>query len=354
MSHLQMTQSDRLRALTRFGYTESEAGFLCLAGLHGGYFLRRQYAKYLSRQDGGTVSQLIEKTLDLGHAHASTYGNKIQVYHLSARPFYAAILQADNRNRRRRELLTIKNKLMGLDFVLANRQHHYLVTEEEKLAYFTDVLKLPVSKLPAKHYGTSAELKTARYFVDKYPIFLADFTAAPAPPVTFCFVDEGLETLSHFETYLAQYEPLFAALPGFELIYVAASEKPFEGAKNAFERVMGRPLAHPSDITANSLSRRIEEHFKARQLYEAKQFSAFDRQKLIRLRNDLAEFSDSEHEALYQLWKRTGEVAGPKDAAANIPSQARSRRTFSTYRLEQRYDFLNVLSGMDDEYFKTV
>ena len=102
MSQVQMTTEERTRALTRFGYTGSEAGFLCMAGLHGGYFLRRQYAEFLGRQDGGTVGQLIEKALDLGHAHASTYGGRTQVYHLSARPFYAALGQGDNRNRRRR------------------------------------------------------------------------------------------------------------------------------------------------------------------------------------------------------------------------------------------------------------
>jgi hypothetical protein len=355
MSQLQMSPSDRFQALMRFGYTEPEASFLCLAGLHGGYFLRRQYAGYLGRQDGGTVSQLIEKTLDRGHAHASTYGNKTQVYHLSARPFYAALGQADNRNRRRHEFPAIKNKLMGLDFVLAHREHHYLATEEEKSTYFTGVLKLPVSKLPVKRYGASVESQTSRYFVDKYPIFLAASAAsAPAPAVTFCFVDEGLETLSHFETYLAQYLPLFASLAEFQLTYVATSDAPFRGAEDMFESVVTHSPAHPTGVTSDAIGHQLQEHFEARRLYEAKQFSAFDRQKLIRLRNDLAEFSGDENEVLYQLWKRTGDVAGQRDVPSNIQSHAQTRGTFSFYRLDHRYDFLNALGAMDDQDFKAI
>src|SRR5262245_16778944 len=119
MSQILMTDAERHYALRRFGYTEQESAFLCLAALHGGYFLRRQYAQFLRRHDGGTVTQLIEKTLALGHTKASTYRQKIQLYHLCARAFYTALGQADNRNRRRHQTDAIKNKLMGFDFVLA-------------------------------------------------------------------------------------------------------------------------------------------------------------------------------------------------------------------------------------------
>ncbi len=38
-----MSSAERIAALKGLGYTEREAAFLCLAALHGGYFLRRQY-----------------------------------------------------------------------------------------------------------------------------------------------------------------------------------------------------------------------------------------------------------------------------------------------------------------------
>ena len=336
MSQVAMAAFDRVLAIGRFGYRDSEAGFLCMAALHGGYFLRRQYGEYLRQQDGGTVTQLIEKLLDQNHAHASTYGHKIQVYHLSARPFYAALGQADNRNRRRRQLPTIKNKIMGLDFVLAHPGHPYLATEqEEKLEHFTGTLQIPFSNLPTKLYhGAKSEGATARYFVDKYPMFLSDASVpGTAPVVTFCFVDEGQATLSHFETFLAQYRPLFASLSEFRLIYIAATEFPFKAAQKTFERFLGPGHASKDGVIVDPEVRRLREHFEARRLYEAKRFAEFDREKLIRLRNDLTEFSGKENYALYELWKTAGDAAFVEKLSSKGPAPTRMCGTFSTYLL---------------------
>lgn len=342
-----MRPFDRIRALERFGYSESEAAFLCLAALHGGYFVRRQYAEFLHRQDGGTVTQLIEKALDRDHAHASTYGRKMQVYHLSARPFYAALGQVDNRNRRRRQLPTIKNKIMGLDFVLAHRDYSYLTTEQEKLAYFNKTLQIPLSNLPAKLYhGAQKKAATARYFVDKFPMFRSD-AAIPgsALVVTFCFVDEGQSTLSHFETFLEQYCRLFASLPEFRLVYIAATETLFEAARKTFERFVRSWQATKSGVPVDADVTRIREHFEARRLYEAKRFAEFDREKLIRLRNELAEFSGKENDALYELWKTAGERALLEKLSPNSPTCPRMCGTFSSYLLQHHYDFLETLTA---------
>ena len=63
MPQIAMTNDERSDALRRFGYTEKEARFLCLAGLHGGYFLRRQFAEFIGNSSGGTPASLIEKLL---------------------------------------------------------------------------------------------------------------------------------------------------------------------------------------------------------------------------------------------------------------------------------------------------
>src|SRR5581483_7350925 len=136
---------------------------------------------------------------------------KVQVYHLCARPLYQAIGQANSRNRRRRQPLTIKNKLMGLDFVLDHPCAHYLATEQEKVSYFVNTFHVPMASLPAKHYrGVLPGDITPRYFVDKYPIFRPSADVSTPAVVTFCFVDEGQTTTSHFETYLGQYGKLFS------------------------------------------------------------------------------------------------------------------------------------------------
>src|SRR5437660_9369780 len=105
MSQTALSDSQRVQALERFGYTETEAAFLCLAALHSGYFLRRQYARFLGTKDGGSVSQLIERALANAHVKTSTWRQNTLLYHLCARPFYEALGQGENRHRRTRALL---------------------------------------------------------------------------------------------------------------------------------------------------------------------------------------------------------------------------------------------------------
>jgi hypothetical protein len=282
---------------------------------------------------------MIEKALAQEHVRASTYRQKIQLYHLCARPFYAALGQEDNRNRRRRQPRTIKNKLMGLDFVLAHREYRYLASEQEKLEYLTGQLQIPISALPTKLYRASKTDETsARYFVEKYPIFVQE-TPAPdsSPVVSFCFVDEGMTTLSHFETYLVQYGRLFALLPHFHLIYVAGIPALFEAAQRSFDRFLKTWRGNNGTALDPEIPRLLE-HFEARRLYETKQFASFDRAKLIRLRNERAEFSGPKNDSLYQLWKTAGdgsvlEVLAP-ERGIRKPMDGR----FSTYLLRHDYE----------------
>jgi hypothetical protein len=339
MSQITMTELERITALERFGYGHAQAHFLCLAALHGGYFLRRQYAQFLERRDGGTVTQFIQAALSRGHVRASTWRQKTQLYHLYARPFYEALGQGDNRNRRARELLTIKNKIMGLDFVLAHRDYAYLATEQEKLDHLTRILKIDPSRLPTKLYhGSKSTETTARYFVEKYPVFVG---AAPdrggLPAVSFCFVDEGMVSLSRFETFLAQYVSLFASLSEFQLIYVAASVAHFAGARRMFERFASHGTDGLNGAGSHGELRCVLEYFKARRLYETKQFALFDRASLIGLRDAQERFSGKENEALYEHWKQTGDEAIRQISAPRSSAAAQIRGAFSTYFLEHDY-----------------
>jgi len=343
-----MTDLERIAALERFGYNRAQAQFLCLAALHGGYFLRRQFAQFHGCRDGGTVTQLIQGALTRGHVRASTWRHKTQLYHLCARPFYEALGQGNNRNRRAHELLTIKNKIMGLDFVLAHRNYTYLATEHEKLDHFTRILQIDPSRLPTKlyHRGGSAET-AARYFVENFPIFIGPAPETGGlPVVSFCFIDEGLLSLSRFETWLADYTRLFSSLSELQMIYVAASSRHFDRARRMFERFLGRGF-HPLNGNGNhGAAQSLLEYFKARRRYETKQFGLFDKAGLIELRDAQERYSSKENEALYQHWKEAGDdairaVLTPKSSLA-----AQIRGTFSTYLLEHDYglfgDFPNV------------
>lgn len=337
MSQVSLTNQERLRALQAFGYTERESGFLCQAALHGGYFLRRQYAEFLGREDGGTVTQLVEKVLSKRHAQVFTYRPKTYLYHLDRRPFYEALGQPDNRNRRLRQPTTIKNKLMALDFVLAHPGHQYLATEQEKLDYFGRVLNVPTSALPVKLYGSvNGPRSTERYFVDKHPIFLSGASESRGT-VSFAFVDEGAATAAAFETHLAHYGRLFAALGSFHLVYVAASRLPFAAAERVFNKCLlrsdhGRAANAPDSAVGELLA-----FFRARQQYEAREMGGFDRASLIRLRDDRLRFGGDENDGLYKRWKEDGDTVITARFALTQGSSQALQATFSTYLLDRDY-----------------
>ena len=46
---------DPISELQKLGYTEREAAFLYLVGIHSGYFLRRQYLAFIEREDEAMV-----------------------------------------------------------------------------------------------------------------------------------------------------------------------------------------------------------------------------------------------------------------------------------------------------------
>ncbi len=61
---------DPIAELQKLGYTEREAAFLYLVGMHCGYFLRRQYLQFLRREDGAMVQRFLEKSIEREHVHA--------------------------------------------------------------------------------------------------------------------------------------------------------------------------------------------------------------------------------------------------------------------------------------------
>lgn len=344
-----MTDTERVRALTRFGYLEREASFLCLAALHGGYFLRRQVSSFIGVRDGGSTSELVEKALAKGHIKTSTWRKNTQLYHLCARPFYEALGQGDNRNRRTREILTIKNKVMGLDFVLAHRSVKFLATEQEKLDYFTGKLGLELPRLPAKRYRAAGPAETTtRYFVDKYPVFIscdAGEPSAACEDVSFCFVDEGMATLSRFESYLEEYASLFAVLPRFHLIYVSANARPFAVAQRVFERFLIRgTIGDPGEIGTPLLDR-VLAYFTARRLYESGQTASFDRAKLIQLRDLRREFCGAAWENRYARWKAGGNRETLAGLWPETPSRPPLCASFSTFLLEHDYELFGHFPG---------
>jgi hypothetical protein len=194
-------------------------------------------------------------------------------------------------------------------------------------------------------HSTRSQAATARYFVEKYPIFLSENAISGCPPVvSFCFVDEGQTTTSRFETFLHQYSRLVGLLPAFRLIYVAATPVFFESAGRAFDRFT-RPENRLNGRVQDPEIGRVLEYFGARHRYETKQLDGFDRAKLIQLRQDREAFSGTEFEALYNHWKSVGDQAVTQEPAAETAATASVQGTFSTCLLEYNYDLFGTLTA---------
>jgi hypothetical protein len=334
-----MTNEDRITVIEELGYTERQAAFLCLAALHGGYFLRRQYNAFLGLEPGGSAARLIDKATDKGHVRAHPSVNQTMIYHLGNRAFFEAIGEEDNRNRRWRQPYSVKVRLMGLDYVLAHRQHHYLATENEKLNYFCGTLGLKLDCLPAPIYRSQdGRSTTTRYFVDKFPLFLSGAPGAASPVVQFCYVDGNILKPSGFDTYLLQYRELWSQLTRFEVVFAASDPSMFVKAERMFARLCGGCHGKVGVPVDPELSRLVE-HFRARDLFERRETASFDKRRLDQLRDELEEFGGPEYQVWYRRWKQEGDAAvlvGPKDREDGSTA-------FSTYQLKHDYDLFGDL-----------
>ncbi|MBI1355775.1 MAG: hypothetical protein GC160_15655 [Acidobacteria bacterium] len=326
-----MTDLGRISDLQSLGYSEQDAAFLSLAAVHSGYFLRRQYEAFISAPRGRPADRFLRCAVDARHARSIEYANRTEVFHLFARQVYRAIGDEDNRNRRPRPNFSIKAKLMALDFVLANRDRRFLGTESEKVQHFCGDLGLDESLLPGKTYSSRRSPgQTRRYFVEKYPIFVAPAEGGDSSPITsFCYVDEGVLSTSGFTSFLNRYRRLLVALRRFRLVYVAAEYRHFRSAQRAFDR-FAESLTRPESRLPRGA---MGDYFVLRRLFETRQYDKLDKAKLDRLRDLSARFGRPKTEAAFQEWTSeitANERSRPVDAA------------FEFHLLPHRYDIFST------------
>jgi hypothetical protein len=207
---------DRCQALEMLGYTARQAQFLVRVALHGGYFLRRQYVTFTGTAHGQATVRFLARCVACEHIRVLPYGRHGHVFHLCARPLYAAIGEEDNRNRRPAEWDAVIGKLITLDYVLAHPTARFLATEAEKVALLRERL-IPSVVWPHRNYPPrhSTGRVTTRYFVDKMPWYQHGDDAR----VWIAYVDTE-RTLQGFQTFLDQYRALLASLPS-GVTYVA-------------------------------------------------------------------------------------------------------------------------------------
>jgi hypothetical protein len=332
-----MPSTKRIEALGEFGYSPRDATFLCLAALHSGFFLRRQYRLSAGINPGRADDNFINKLYYHGHVRVLAGKANLRIHHLSCHPFYRTIGEGDNRHRRMRPMCAIKVKLMALDYVLAHPEESFLATEEEKVEYFTRKLGIDAACLPTKIYHAKTEkTSTRRFFVDKFPIALPPEAGVFPAVVSFCYIDGGEIATPAFETWLRQYSRLFAALKRFRVIFVATSSSRFRQAEQEYRRFVD----HPHQLKIPS-KHRLLAYFHLEHLYRSRRFEELDTRKLEELRQLRKEFRGEKYEQVFEQWKARGDRFA-EDLSATGGHLSVDQALFETFRLEWNYDILGT------------
>jgi len=164
-------QIERIKGL---GYTEAEAHFLYIVAIHSAYFTLRQFCTLTRAARGKRSFLFARKLLQSEHASMRDYPGVGPVFHLFSRTVYGRMEKDNLRNRRRHSFEFIRIRLLLLDFILANQDLAYFETEQAKVNFFCETMGLSKDSFPAKVYeGRPGSQPTVRYFVDKFPLFLA-------------------------------------------------------------------------------------------------------------------------------------------------------------------------------------
>jgi hypothetical protein len=301
-------------ALQKRGYTDREAGFVVLAALQSGYFLRRQFNDYLGRECGAVAQAFIERCLCLGDATETTHVGGRKFYQFTSSSVFSRIGDPNNRNRREHKHETVRRRLMALDYCIGHREAEYVLTEKEKVEFFVE-RGLPLSDLPSEVFGGSAR----RYFVDRQPV---------RRDLQLVFIDEGFSTLSSWSIFLSKHRPIIQRLGDAVTVFATPDEERFRAAEKTFHQV----ITGTADDGSLDMPR-LREYFESRLRFEERDFSSFTQARLDRLREDRRVFSTPEVESLFSEWKRVG------GKALNGLKGRSSRLKLAL--LKHRYDWLS-------------
>jgi hypothetical protein len=333
---------ERIKAL---GYTESEARFLYLVAVFSGYFTLGHFRGFTGSAYGKRSTCFAQKLLKHGHATVRDDLRRGSIFHLFSRTIYGQIEKDNLRNRKKHSFDFMRTRLVLLDFVLANQELAYFETEQDKVNFFCDQLGVSKDFLPAKVYeGSFSSQPTIRYFVDKFPLFLAPpFSGAP-PVVTLSYVDSGSQTPSSFAAHLGAYQNLFRQLNSFRFLYVAAKQSYFRKAEEQFRSLVKRPLE--SDVSSE-----IQRYFHIRKKWENHEYVIPVTEDFEFLKEARERFHGDRFDILYRAW-RIGEL-GDRELRVEL-SQLGPNRTvfFDTYLVNRRGSPLAVASGQGDGYMK--
>ncbi len=287
---------EHVQRIAALGYTDTEARFLYIVATHSGYFTLRHFNTFVGIHRGKRCMAFAQKLLKHGHATIRDYMRTGSVFHLFSRLIYGPIEKDNVRNRRKHSFDYIRTRLVQMDFLLENPGYDFLETESDKINLFCESLAVPKDALPAKVYeGSPGSVSTIRYFVDKFPLFLAEPAPGAAPVVTFGFVDAGAGSLWSFVAHLAAYQRLFRHLKSFRLLYIAPRATEFRRAEDRFRASVKQPIE--SDVTGELLR-----YFEIRRKWEKHEYEVPVTADFEFLNEARRRFHGERFESFYQGW----------------------------------------------------
>jgi hypothetical protein len=284
-------------ALERFGYTPRQAHFLTLVALHGGYFLRRQYVRFAGGRHGLATTRFLAKARAQSHIRKQPYGRHGSVFHLCARPMYAALDQENNRNRRRADWFPVLRKIMTLDFVLTRPTAQFWATEDDKAALLRE-LGVDQRVWPAKRYLSRRDPNkiTARHFVDKMPWY----REPDDPHVWFAYINAE-STFGGFDSFLREYAGVIAAVTsGVVFVGVGPCRTRVEAW---FARTHGRELQQAFSLPA------FLDYCRLRRAIDAGNWHQVSVADIQRFRELRTRFAAPSFDVLFRRWEQDGESA---------------------------------------------
>jgi hypothetical protein len=309
-----------LERIQRLGYTESEARFLYIVALFSGYFTMAQFRAFTGSQCGKRPTCFAQKLVGQGHARVCAQARTAALFHLFSRKVYGQMDNDNLRNRKRHSFEFMRTRLILLDFILANQEFAYFETERDKVNFFCNELGISKDYLPAKVYeGATPDQQTTRYFVDKFPLFLAPPLPGVPAVVTFSYMDSGFSRPSSFASHLAAYRPLLQQLNNFRFLYIAAKEAYVHGVEERFRSLIRLPLEA-------DWSNEVLKHFEIRKKWERHEYIIPVTEDLEFLRDAQERFRSSGIESLYQSWRRG--AVGVRELRAKISQQRPERAIF--------------------------
>lgn len=316
--------AEHIAAIQTLGYTEDEARFLHIVATHSGYFLPRQFIAFTGAHWGKRSQHFTEKLQKHGHAAWREYYDMGGVYHVFSKALYRLMGRENLRNRRRHSAEFIRTRLLLLDFLLANPEHDYFETEDDKVRFFCEERGIPRKVLPVKAYeGATDSEPTLRYFVDKFPMFLDCPTDSSCPVVTFSYVDPGQATLAGLAHHLQKYGSLFGMLDRFRFLYIAASPVHFVRAEECFSFIIRNPLQQ-------MVPEELERYFRLRETWELKQYGSLTNEDIEWLEEANQRFQGDRVEHMYHLWSSAGHGKQDWRTLLSEPNEAR-KAEFGTY-----------------------